>query len=652
MQCHLSKNIQGILEKDLAWKHELEALLHGQQDQIASLQKTVDSLVRHSRSDRSASPSSSKRRRIGSNSPSSRASIETGTHSSSTIPSSSEEISQSVLPVRASKQRETDIISRRLLSVEEAASLLSLYLSQMDHQLFHIVRMSHNLNPNRRPGVQLQEEIVKEWIEELRNSSSLLLLSVLSVAALHVPQLPNQPHRYTLVYKEFIRLAAMQAFSQQQTLDDLRALTIGAFWLPEVSWILSGTAVRVATEQGLHLSYKRTPLSFQAYEEARLYYLVYLVDHQASITPHGRPPMTRQHAVIRKSSQWLLSTCNAHGVRLDDQRLISQVKLWEILHDVVDLMGSDATLPLDEASLALEERFSTALKEWLKESSLQISWCFTDSPGEAEKHLAELRLHFRFAFLFLESAAFRAVPGTQPDFLQEKRLGRQMESRLLSSKRAMAERAMQTAEIILDSLRSSPSTPQDLATFGTWDLLRYGPAYAYSMVISTIVFVAKVQESGTHNFGGSSLPQTLDRINQVLSEARKFSEFTYVQHLVKKFVDGSHDLLKNLNRLTRQSAGIPSPSLSFDQQAQASGSNLSSSSNMSSISYMSANNSTMPNASSIQDIASLDDFNLLSNTHPISGTNLWSDIFENFESSTSESALGSLLDGMFDPGKG
>jgi len=35
-------------------------------------------------------------------------------------------------------------------------------------------------------------------------------------------------------------------------LDDVRVCAIGAFWLSDVSWKLSGHAIRIATELNLH----------------------------------------------------------------------------------------------------------------------------------------------------------------------------------------------------------------------------------------------------------------------------------------------------------------------------------------------------------------------------------------------------------------
>lgn len=177
--------------------------------------------------------------------------------------------------------------------------------------------------------------------------------------------------------------------------------------------------------------------------------------------------MTRQHSGIRNCSEWLLRCCNANGVRLDDQRLISQVKLFEILHDTVDLLGTDATQPLDGQSLLLEQRFSSSLQEWLKESSLQISWSCSGEE-EKERHLCEVRLHYSFAFLFLESFAYRAPPGSRPSELIHAG-GSQLKE--------MASRAEATADSILQALSSGS---QELGN--VWSSIRFGPAYLYSMV--------------------------------------------------------------------------------------------------------------------------------------------------------------------------
>ncbi|PWN49947.1 hypothetical protein IE53DRAFT_119535 [Violaceomyces palustris] len=512
-------------------------------------------------------------------------------------------LQDSVLPLRAPLQKQTDIISRGLLPLKEAESLFTIYLESMDRHLFHIIRQTAIEDPQRRPpsdlGSCMDARLVSVWMEEVRRSSTLLLLSILAVAALHTARKGDptgaspHSHPFPLVYREFVKLAATQAFSRQQTLDDIRALVIGAFWLPDISWILVGTAVRISTERGLHLSYKSSPpgegvgdrlsRSATSYEEARIYYMIYVVDHHASI-PHGRPPMTRQHTVIRSSHEWLARCSASHGIRVDDQRLVAQVKLWEILHDVIDEMGSDVHVPLDERSLALEQRFSIELKRWLDESQLRMTWSMS---SRSEKSLAiylnELELSHAFAFLFLESSAFRAPQGETPDFLIEARLPTSLSTTtstptkgsdyqaggLLLRKKLMADRALEMARQVLCALKDSP--PSGKVAEEKFRLsseeLRHAPVYTYSMIISAIVFLVKMHENSVNcrihdqsrayaghdgdHVGSSCRPtkrleEDLLTIRSTLSFLERLVGLNSDQHIVVKILEGADVLISQL----------------------------------------------------------------------------------------------------------
>jgi len=88
--------------------------------------------------------------------------------------------------------------------------------------------------------------------EQVRESSSLMLTAVLVVAALHIP---GREETYAICHKRFLELIAASMFDRYPNLDDIRALCIGAFWLPDVSWKLSGHCIRMATELNLHQAY-------------------------------------------------------------------------------------------------------------------------------------------------------------------------------------------------------------------------------------------------------------------------------------------------------------------------------------------------------------------------------------------------------------
>lgn len=150
----------------------------------------------------------------------------------------------------------TDFISRGVVSSQEA------------EELFHY--FDQVLNRYLWDGVAL----VHDNLTSVRNSSSMLSASILAVTALHVP---HKERTYDICYAEFARLASGSMLDRNHTLDDLRALCIGAFWLADVSWKLSGYAVRIATEHNLHQCYRKAlEGSPEHKEQATLWYLLYV----------------------------------------------------------------------------------------------------------------------------------------------------------------------------------------------------------------------------------------------------------------------------------------------------------------------------------------------------------------------------------------
>jgi hypothetical protein len=102
----------------------------------------------------------------------------------------------------------------------------------------------------------------------------MLSAAILAVTALH---LPSKERTFDTCYTEFAKLASESMLGHHHTLDDIRALCIGAFWLADVSWKLSGYAVRIATERNLHQFYRKaTQGSPEHKEQARLWYLLYV----------------------------------------------------------------------------------------------------------------------------------------------------------------------------------------------------------------------------------------------------------------------------------------------------------------------------------------------------------------------------------------
>jgi len=150
----------------------------------------------------------------------------------------------------------TDFISRGVVELQEAEELFQYFDQVLNRYLWDGIALVH------------------KDLASVRNSSSMLSAAILAVTALHMP---NKERTFDTCYTEFAKLASGSMLDRHHTLDDLRGLCIAAFWLADVSWKLSGYAVRIATERNLHQCFRRaTQGSPEHKEQARLWYLLYV----------------------------------------------------------------------------------------------------------------------------------------------------------------------------------------------------------------------------------------------------------------------------------------------------------------------------------------------------------------------------------------
>lgn len=162
---------------------------------------------------------------------------------------------------------QNDFISRGLVSQAQAEELFRIFSGPLNQYLWGGIALIH------------------DSLDAVRKSSSLLLAAILAVTALHVP---GNERVFDIAYSEFLAHVSGSMFDRYHSLDDVRALAIGAFWLSDVSWKLSGHAVRIATELQLHLSFAKAIEGHQDHvEKGRLWAFLYVCDHHFSIA-YGR----------------------------------------------------------------------------------------------------------------------------------------------------------------------------------------------------------------------------------------------------------------------------------------------------------------------------------------------------------------------------
>ncbi|KAF7195295.1 Transcriptional activator of proteases prtT [Pseudocercospora fuligena] len=361
-------------------------------------------------------------------------------------------VSPIAIPGLEKDRAEQDIITRGIVTEQQAQSYLDIYQNRLDHFLYRIIGDRKSLS-------------------EVRADSPLLLAAICAVGALHLAT-----SDFEKCYQEFVTIAAAQTFSRRNNVDDIRGLLVGAFWLSGISWTCIGAAVRISTEIQLHRSiFKALQGERSHYLRARLYYLVFVCDHHFSIA-YGRPPMTRQDDSIRAALQFLETE---HAVE-DDARLMSQVQFWSVGSEIYQTFGVDVDRPLDASSIDPIRRFSISLDR------IRADWTqrFHHNRYVGNYPRKGVGLHYHFAKLYLYSMAFRGIgkPGFKaPDVALD--IDELANSAVLSATAIL--RAVVNDTEIQDHLNGLPTYFDVMIAFAVVFVLKVSTKYANSVRVDT-----------------------------------------------------------------------------------------------------------------------------------------------------------------------
>lgn len=250
--------------------------------------------------------------------------------------------------------RDSDFISRGLISLQDADQLAGYYVTHLDPYFYNMTAQYESL-------------------DDFRRRSPTLTAAVLTVAALH--DVSAMPELYPLCSKEFKRLVANAMFERKIDIEYLRALVVGSFWLSDVGWTLSGYAIRRASEFHLKTCYYQIADSLKhparysqeqlhdARDGLRLLYLLYICDHHLSIL-YGRA------SIMRDNEHYILGYENylAASVASDiDKRVAAQVSLLLLMSQIRGSLGpeEDTGVPLPDAMLPKIKGFERDLENWL-----------------------------------------------------------------------------------------------------------------------------------------------------------------------------------------------------------------------------------------------------------------------------------------------
>lgn len=369
-------------------------------------------------------------------------------------------------------------------------------------------------------------------LDAVRRNSSLLTATVLTIAALHTPGSDEALQR---CYNVFVSLTYNACLARPQNLDDIRAQALAAFYLSNLSWKLSGLAVRNAVEMNIHQSFQKLIRGHEDQRDnVRLWYALYVCEHQCSIA-YGRPPIIHEDAAIRNIEQFLDSLNTKPG----DIRLGAQVTLFKILTEAYNTYGSDPEQPLTEPDFHQLRLYNFAVEQW------RIAWQArsADSPVIGSYPSKGVVLYYHFARLQLNSLALRALP--PPSAASSESLS--------YDRREAANIAISAATSTLTLIFEEPDLRCAMPAV---------PIFTHTMVAFCATFLLKmaktwgsIAQAQSPALASEPIGLGLNfNVSQVLSLSRRSASFLAKvaenlneKHLTRHIVHGINDLLKRLD---------------------------------------------------------------------------------------------------------
>ncbi|CAH0037695.1 unnamed protein product [Clonostachys rhizophaga] len=283
-------------------------------------------------------------------------------------------------PVTSDRGQPMDFIDEDRACLADAEKLFTTFKGTLNAYLWGGVVLAH------------------DTLASARQSSPLLVAAILAVTALHTQDEGQSFDRY---YPILLEIAGQSLFQRYHNLDDIRGLCIGAFWLSDVSWKLSGLAVRIATELNIHQSCAKALRGDAThFEKARLWYVLYVCDHHFSIA-YGRPPVINEDMTITNHQAFL----DLPGATKSDIRLHSQVGIFMILSRVDCSFGPDRSRLVANDEFESIRRYGADIDQWRRKWEQRLD----PNPDIGDYPAKGVTLHYHFARLQLFGSASSAL---------------------------------------------------------------------------------------------------------------------------------------------------------------------------------------------------------------------------------------------------
>ncbi|KAF1914401.1 hypothetical protein BDU57DRAFT_453299 [Ampelomyces quisqualis] len=348
-----------------------------------------------------------------------------------------------------------DFISKGLISIEDADRLVGLFVNRIDHFMYKIGSGTYR------------------DLDSLRRGSSVLTACICTVAALHDP---NSNHLYATCGREFRRLMSASMFDRRMDQDCMRAMCVASYWLHDLSWMLSGYAIRRAMEVNLSSSYQQVLRGSdeEAMNNVRIWYVLYICDRHLSIL-YGRPSIVRDDVSVNGWEEILRSPMCTES----DRRLVSQMALLVIMGNARELFGPDTGEFIPIAFAPQFEKFSRQIDNWVGFWSSELLKLHENIGEFPTKGVI---LHHHLAKLHLHSHVFRGLKGAAvPQYFEHSAVA------AVAAATAIIETVL-TDDDIRDGLVGIPHYIHSMIAFACVFLLKIAAQYSGQYIDDTVVY--------------------------------------------------------------------------------------------------------------------------------------------------------------------
>ncbi|RCK64139.1 Transcriptional activator of proteases prtT [Candida viswanathii] len=327
-------------------------------------------------------------------------------------------ITDSEAPTGTAKKRKTNNNSPSeyqrdfrdgFLSKQEARELFQFFDTNIAQQLFGF-------------------EISKFKVEEIWETCPILVCAISTIASIHHPLLASKSNQLKgYLHSLCGSVLLTRPKSEKDAYNTIVALILCSFWLTD-SQMFTGLALQLAKEYGLNQPNQKSK------EKLKLWYLLYVLDGQQSLTFNRQPLLNSQEYSLKHSKELLLedkdnklyeekkrklikerqqeSTVSAPSdeevakmvaqQKLTDMRLVSQVEYNQALNEA---FKGDAWELLAPSSFGIPSKSNLELDKWM------VSWTVLLSPGNfgAVWSTKSTLIYYNFAKMHINSTAVRKL---------------------------------------------------------------------------------------------------------------------------------------------------------------------------------------------------------------------------------------------------